>query len=538
MSVALLLGTAFVAYIPAMRAGYVRFDDTDYIEQNHLLRTAPGLAQIWTSPLAYPPGVPYYPVTFSIHWLEFRAWGHSATGYHLVNIGLHAVNGVLVWLVLRSLAVPGALFAALLFAVHPVQAQSVAWLAERKNVLAAMFYLATVLGWLRFVRAGSWPLYALALVTFLLGLLSKTIICTLPIALLLLIWWRKPPRAKRLALLVLPFLGLAMVMGAVVIWRENTLLEGVPFASGLSLAERVLIAGRGLWFYVGKLLVPVNLVPVYPHWKVESGRMVAYLYPLAVAAVVAAAWLFRRRVGGAPLVAVLFFVVTLGPTSGLVDFGYLAKSFVGDHYLYIPSVALFAGIATLGATLARHVRWTPARYAVSVVAAGVAGGLGVLTWRQCAVYQDAETFWGRVVAHNPSPTALSALGDAYLLQKDLEQAEHLLRRALAQRDSARTRFRLGCLLIERQQIAAAAEQFERALWLNRTRDRIRGLSAQSLANLGFCYRATGDYARAADAYRQAADLDPSLTWAREAEAAVEQALRRQPAATTPATQPR
>lgn len=538
MSVALLLGAAVIAYVPAMRAGYVRFDDTDYIEQNHMLRTAPGLAQIWTSPLAYPPGLPHYPVTFSIHWLEFRAWGNSATGYHVVNIGLHAINGVLVWLVLRSLAVPGALFAALLFAVHPVQAQSVAWLAERKNVLAALFYLVTVLGWLRFVRTGSWLLYALALVTFLLGLLSKTVICTLPIALLLLIWWRRPPGAKRLAVLVLPFLGLAIVMGAVVIWRENTLLEGVTFASGLSLAERVLIAGRGLWFYVGKLLVPVNLVPVYPHWKVESGQIAAYLYPLAVAAVVAAAWLFRRRVGRAPLVAVLFFVVTLAPTSGLVDFGYLAKSFVGDHYLYIPSVALFAGMATLGATLARHVRWAPARYAVPVVAAGVAGGLGVLTWRQCEVYEDAETFWGRVVAQNPSPTALSALGDAYLLQKDLEQAEHLLRRALAQRDSARTRFRLGCLLIERRQIAAAAEQFERALWLNRTRDRIRGLSAQSLANLGFCYRATGDYARAADAYRQAADLDPSLTWAREAQAAVEQALRRQQATTTPATQPR
>jgi tetratricopeptide (TPR) repeat protein len=535
VSVLALLGSALVAYIPATRAGYVRFDDTDYIQENGLLRTMQGLQQIWTSPLAYPPGVPFYPVTFSLHWAEWHIWGTNASGYHLTSLALHAVNAVLVWLLLRRLHVPGALFGALLFAVHPVQVQSVAWLAERKNVLAALFYFLTVLAWLRCARTGSWPLYGVALVMFLLGLLSKTVICTLPVALLLWIWWRRPSPVKKYILLVLPLLGLAILLVAVVIWRENTLLEGKSFASGLSPIERLLIAGRALWFYAGKLLLPINLIPIYPHWRVDARAITPYAFPLATAAAVAVAWLLRRRLGRSPLVAVLFFTVSLAPTIGLVDFGYLAKSFVGDHYLYIPSLALFAGLASLGAKLAARLGRLGS-YGAPAAAAALLLGLGVLTWRQCGVYRDAETFWSYVVAHNPSPTALSALGDVYLLKKDLIRAEPLLRNALSQRDSAPTRFRLGCVLIERQQFAAAAEQFQRALSLNRTQDRIRGLNARLLYNLGQCYWSTGDRTRAADAFRQAAELDPSMTAAKQWLAFTETAARRQPAPATSATQ--
>ncbi len=519
-----------------MQAGYVRFDDTDYIAENPLLRTPRGLQEIWASPQAYPPGVPYYPVTFAFHWVEFHIWGTSASGYHFTSVGLHAVNAVLVWLILRCLHVPGALFGALLFAVHPVQVQSVAWLAERKNVLSALFYFLTGLAWLRFARTDSWPLYAVALAMFLLGLLSKTVICTLPVALLLWIWWRRPSPGKKYVLLVVPLLCLAILLAALVVWRENTLLEGKSFASGLSPIERLLIAGRALWFYAGKLLLPVNLVPIYPHWRIDTHALAPYAFLLAAAVAVAGTWLLRRRLGRSPLVGVLFFAVGLAPTSGVVDFGYLAKSFVGDHYQYIPSLAVLAGLAALGAKLGARMGRL-GRYGAPSVAAALAVGLGALTWRQCGIYRDAETFWGYVVAHNPSPTALSALGDVYLLKKDLTRAEDLLRQAVARHDSTRTRFRLGCVLIERRQFAAAAEQFERALWLNRTQDRIRGMNARSLLNLGFCYRSTGEYAQAADAYRQAAELDPSLTVAKQGQAIAEDALRRQRPPTTSAAQP-
>jgi len=506
---ALIVGSALVAYLPVVRAGYVRFDDTDYIEENQLLRTASGLARIWTSPQAYPPGVPYYPVTFSLHWAEFRLWGVDPRGYHLVSLGLHAVNAVLVWLLLYRLGVPGALLGGLLFAVHPVQVQSVAWLAERKNVLSATFYFLAALAWLRFARTGSRPWYAVSLATFLLGLLSKTVICTLPAALLLWIWWRRPARSGKYLLLLGPLVCLSVLLVAVTFWRENTLLEGKSFESGLSAVQRLLIVGRAMWFYLAKLLVPVNLIPIYPHWPVDTGAIGAYVFPLGLAVVIVAAWLLRRRIGRSPLAAILFFVIGLTPTSGLIDFGYLAKSFVGDHYQYIPSLGIFAGLAALVTRLAARLG-RRAAYAGAGLAAALLLSLGVLTWRQCGVYRDAESFWSCVVAHNPSPSALSALGDVYFLKRDLPRAEELLRRALAGRDSARTRFRLGCVLIERQQLAAAAEEFERALWLNRTRDRIRGLNARLLFNLGFCYSSLGQHARAAEAYRQARELDPSL----------------------------
>lgn len=521
-----IAGSVFLAYVPAMRAGTVRFDDTDYIQNNSLLRSVQGLHDIWTSPSTYPPGLPFYPVTFTSYWLECRLWGTNPTGYHLFSIGLHAVNAVLVWLLLRRLHLPGALLAALLFAVHPVQVQSVAWLAERKNLLSALFFFLAALAWLRFARSGSRLVYAAALVMFLLSLLSKTVACTLPVVLLLWIWWRRPPPVKKYILLVMPFLCMAIPLVAFTIWRENTLLEGKTFASGLSPIERMLIVGRALWFYAGKLLLPINLVPVYPHWPVDAKAIAAYAFPLAALAALDAAWRFRRRIGRAPLVAMLFFVVNMAPTSGLVDFGYMGKSFVGDHYQYVPSLAAFAGLASLGTMLAARAgrlgRSVPPILAVAVVT-----GLGTLTWRQCEVYRDAETFWANVVAHNRSPTAMSALGDAYLLKKDLTRAEELLREALAQRDSASTRFRLGCVLIERRQYAAAAEQFEQALRLNRAHDRIRGMNERILMNLGFCHQALGEHGRAANAYRQALELDPSSAAARQGLLFSEDALRLQ-----------
>lgn len=534
--VLMLVGSVFLAYMPVMHAGYIRFDDSDYIEENHLLRTAAGLRQIWTGPQAYPPGVPYYPVTYTSHWAEFHLWGANPLGYHLTNVGLHALNALLVWLLLRRLHVPGALFGALLFALHPVQVQSVAWLAERKNVLSALFYFLTVLAWLRFARTGSWPMYALALVVFVLGLLSKTVICTLPVALLLWIWWRRPSPMGKHLLLLAPLLCLAALGTWLVIWRENTLLEGKTFESRFLLVERLLIAGRALWFYAGKLLMPVDLVPIYPHWTVDTQAVVPYVFPLAAAMVIVAAWLLRRRIGRAPLVAVLFFAVTLAPTSGLVDFGYMGKSFVGDHYQYIPSLAVFAGLAAVGAKLAaRRVR--PSYYGVPAMAAAIVLGVGALTWRQCGVYRDAETFWGYVVAHNPSPTALSSLGEAYLLNRDFTRAEDLLRRALAQSEHTNMRFRLGCVLIERREFAAAAEQFERALYLNRTRNRLRGVNARALFNLGYCRYSLGDYAQAADACRQAVELDPSLTAAKQLQTSAEDILRNRSTSSKPAAQP-
>jgi len=531
----LIVAAVTAAYWPSAEGGYVRFDDTDYIEENPLLTSPTGWREIWTNPRAYPPGVPFYPVTFSLHRLEYRVWGSHPTGYHVVNLGLHALNALLVWVVLRRLGVPAAWPAALLFALHPVQAQSVAWLAERKNLLSAAFGLLAAWSWLRFVRTGVWWAYAGAAILFALGLLSKPVVCTLPLVMLLWIWWRRPPAAVKHVLWVVPLLVLAALGAAFALWGEHSLLEGVTFASGLSLPERMQIAGRAVWFYLGKLLLPTQLVPIYPHWPVDARDGLAYLPPLGVLAVVVVGFLLRRRIGRAPLVAVLCFLVTLAPTSGLLDFGYLGKSFVGDHYLYLPSIAVCAGMAAVTAKAAEG-KGRSVRLAASLALAVVAIGLGLLTWRQSGVYRDAETFWSYVVERNPSATALSALGDVYLKKRDLPKAEALLRRAAAEGDHANTRFRLGCVLIEQGDYAGALAEFEEAYRLNRTRFRLRGLNGRCLFNMGVCLFSLGEDSRAAESFRQAAEVEPAL---REAAAAwrrmAEDRLRRRGRMTT--TQP-
>ncbi len=518
---AVIVVAVAVAYWPSVNGGYVRFDDTDYIEENPLLTSPTGWRQIWTAPEAYPPGVPFYPVTFSLHRLEYRAWGSRPTGYHVVNIGLHAVNALLVWVVLRRLGVPAAWPAALLFALHPVHAQSVAWLAERKNVLSAAFALLAALSWLRFLRTGVWWAYAGAAMFFVLGLLSKPVVCTLPLVMLLWIWWRRPAAAVKHALWVMPLLALASLGAALAMWREHSLLEGLTFASGLSPAERVQIAGRAVWFYLGKLLFPVRLVPIYPHWPVDERNWPAYLPAFGVFALVAGGFLLRRRIGRAPLVAVFCFLVTVAPTSGLLDFGYLGKSFVGDHCLYLPSIAVFAAIAAVTAKATER-KGRSARLVARAALAVAATGLGLLTWRQSGVYRDAETFWSCVVDRNPSATALSALGDVYLKKRDLPRAETLLRRAAAEGDHANTRFRLGCVLIEQGDYAGALKQFEEAYRLNKTRFRLRGLNGQCFFNMGICLFNLGDNSRAAESFRRAAEVEPALqeaaaAWRRMAE---------------------
>src|SRR5216684_8061750 len=227
---AALVVLTLVAYIPAAGCGFI-WDDDAYVTNNRTLRTAAGLQDIWLKPGSVPQ---YYPLVFSSFWVEYHLWELAPAGFHWVNALLHGLNVALLWLILSRLGVPGAWFAAAIFALHPVHVESVAWITERKNVLSGLFYLAALLAYLQFVlpapgaglltrpkasrrvqqtlaerasaeraasrspfsvlrslfSAGSWGWYGLALILFLCALLSKTVACSLPAALFLLLWWK------------------------------------------------------------------------------------------------------------------------------------------------------------------------------------------------------------------------------------------------------------------------------------------------------------------------------------------------------------
>jgi hypothetical protein len=270
-----LLVLVLLAYTPALDAGFV-WDDDDYVTANVTLRSVTGLARIWVEPGAVPQ---YYPMAFTSLWLDYRLWGMRPFGYHLVNVLLHGLNAVLLWRLLVMLAVPGAWLAAAVFAVHPVHVESVAWVTERKNVLSGAFYLGAFLAYLRFAPPGgrgagpvAWRAYAAALALFVLAMLSKTVTCTLPAALLIVLWWKRPRLAARDVLPLLPFFALGLGLSLVTIWMEKHHVGAQGADWALSAVDRCLIAARALWFYLGKLVWPAPLVFNYPRWRSSSSR--------------------------------------------------------------------------------------------------------------------------------------------------------------------------------------------------------------------------------------------------------------------------
>ncbi len=405
LAVAALCLLVAVSYFPALSAGFV-WDDELTLPNAAPLHTWSGLAQIWFTPRALLPyEAHYWPLLYTTFWLEHKLWGLAPLGYHLVNLLLHTSVVLLLWRLLRRLGVPGAWFAAAVFAVHPLHVESVAWVIGRKDMLATVCYLAAVLAYIRFAEMRRWRHYLLAVALFVLGLLSKSITVTLPATLLLWHWWRHGRVTTADFSRTLPFflVGLGIVLADYVYYSS---IEHIAFA--YSPLERGLIAARALAFYAGKLLWPAGLTGIYPRWEPGIGDALAWGCAAGCAAVVAVLWCGRRQLGRGPLAGVLFFAVALSPVLGFVDFGYMQFSFVADRFQYLAGIGLIAVVAGaagracqrgLGALPAPRTR--PARLAIGVVGAAILAVAGLLTWNHVGIYRDDGTFFTHVIAHNP-----------------------------------------------------------------------------------------------------------------------------------------
>ena len=472
-----LLALTIAAYVPALSARFI-WDDDLIVAGNSTLRSLGGLRDIWLGILngghAYPL-TQYYPLTFTSFWLEQHAWGvATAAPYHLTNVLLHATSAVVLWRVLRRLAVPGAWLAAGLFALHPVHVESVAWVSERKNTLSCVLSLLSLLFYLRFAGIGGlarrrWLAYAEAAVLFVAALAAKTIAASLPAVALLVIWWKRGRvRAADVAPLI-PFFVLGAGAGTLTGWMERHRVGAWGPDWELSLLERGLIAGRALWFYGGKLLWPHPLAFVYLRWRVDPRIWWQYLFPVAALASVAILWSVRRRIGRGPITAALFFAGTLFPALGFADVYPMRYSFVADHFQYIASI----GPLVLAASLLARIRPERLRAAVVVV---LLAALGTLTWRQCHAYADVETLWRDTLAKNPS--AWMAHHNYGNLLRQQARTEAVDARREAKRDAAAAEFRaalalkpdyadaalaLGHLAEERGDPATAAAMYREAI---------------------------------------------------------------------------
>jgi hypothetical protein len=263
-----LLALVLAAYQGVTHAGFIWDDDAHVTRAG--LRSLRGLWRIWTEPGATQQ---YYPVLHSAFWVEHRLWGDAPAGYHAANVLLHAAAACLLLRVLRVLALPGAFLAAALFAVHPVCAESVAWISEEKNTLSAVFYLSAALVYMGSERGRRPSAYAAATALFALALLSKSVTATLPAAVLVVIWWRRGRLSLKGDVLPLaPWFAMGAGAGAMTSWMERTHIGASGAAFGLGAAGRFLVAARALWFYLGKIAWPADLMFIYPRWPIEPGR--------------------------------------------------------------------------------------------------------------------------------------------------------------------------------------------------------------------------------------------------------------------------
>src|SRR5881227_2736982 len=395
-----LAAATIMAYRPAWNGGFL-WDDDAYITNNELLTAPNGLRRIW---LSFDSPSQYFPLTYTSFRIERALWGLNPSGYHWTNILLHVANALLVWRLLARLKLPGAWLAGAIFALHPVQVESVAWITERKNVLMGFFFLLTLLAWIAFVDGRTkrpWLFYVLALTLCLLALSAKTTACILAVALFLILWLQKKRIRWERIFQIIPFLILGIASGLLAIWWERY-HQGTSRAifAFLSPIERLLVASRAIWFYLSKLAWPSNLTFIYPRWHIAPTHLLNYAWLLAGVFVCVAIYFLRRYVGRCIEVAAAFFVATLSPVLGFIMLYTFRYTFVADHYQYLacigPIALASAGLVNL-ADVSKNSRTLIFSVALCVVAL-----LATLTWRQAAMYGNIETLWRTTLSRNPS----------------------------------------------------------------------------------------------------------------------------------------
>jgi tetratricopeptide (TPR) repeat protein len=392
----LTAGLTLVAYWPAVH-GTLVWDDAGHVTAP-ALRSLAGLWRIWFSLGATQQ---YYPLLHSAFWFEHRIWGDSVEGYHVLNIALHLISAGLVVAIMRRLRLPGAWLAAVVFALHPVQVESVAWITEQKNTLSTVFYLGAAFVYLRFDRSRRTADYAAAALLFVCAVLSKSSTATLPAALLVVFWWQRGRLEWRRDVGPLaPWLLFGAAAGLFTAWVERTYIEAQGAEFMLSAVERLLLAGRVVWFYAWKLIWPVNLTFNYPRWTVDLSVWWQWLFPIGLAALGAGCWAIRRTTRG-PLASLLFFVGTLFPVLGFFNVYPFRYSYVADHFQYVAAL----GLIVPGAAIAANAGYRVPRKAARSVESGLGLGLGLvlaaLTWHQSGMYKDLETLWRGTIARNP-----------------------------------------------------------------------------------------------------------------------------------------
>ena len=522
----LLVLFAGIAYVPALLGGFV-WDDVAHIQKNAILASPNALYRIWCT-LDFQQ---YLPVQLTTFWIELKLWGLNPLPFHAANLLLHALNGILIWQVLKRLRFPAPWLAAAIFLLHPVNVETAAWITERRNLLSAAFYLSAVLCWLKFDDGAGKRWYWATLGLYLLAMLSKTVACSLPVILLLLSWMRgqagtsgdRQPISKqpeigvsphslsvpaRLVQIV-PFFALGIPLGLLTSSMERYLIGASGYEWNFSFAERILICGRALWFYALKDLWPANLMFIYPRWRLDAADWTQWLWVAAALAVIAGLIPLVRCCGRRAAMPLLFFGITLFPALGFANIYPQRFSFVADHFQYLASLGIIVFAVGTAHWLLREWGLTPGRGTVTnfrlfgnwlsvpatvplrAAAAALLLILGAMTWLHATAFISDESLWRDVLSKNNNAWLAHAnLGVQLHHRGDLPGA--LLQYEEALRcgpDDLGVYFDLGDTYAQLGRAAEARRIFDAALELSPAFEIVQHSGTQNLPWLGRVVRA-------------------------------------------------
>jgi len=504
----MLILFVILAYAPIWHAGFV-WDDDAMLAANPCIVGPLGLKEIWTTNAA-----DICPLVLTAFWVEHALWGLAPLPYHLVNIVLHGACAVLLWRVLRRLRVQGAWLGAALWALHPVQVESVAWITEMKNTESALFFLLSILFFVRFLTAkelkgrkrGGWN-YALSLLFAALAMASKSSAVILPGVVCLCAWWVEGGWRWRRAARVVPMFLMSAAASALSLWTEGLRLATATDPQWVrTWPQRLAAAGDAVWFYLGKLLWPDPLITIYPRWQIDAASWISYLPLLAVIVLFSFLWLKRRSgVAGsrACFFAFAYFLTALLPVLGLIDTFIFRFSLVFDHFQYLASMG---PLALAGAGLARSADYfLPKRPLLqSTLCAGLLMILGMVSWQRTLVYNSQETFWSDTLAKNSNCwMARNDLGLALLKKGQAHEAIEQFQKAVEiYPNYTVAQNNLGNTLAHIGQLDAAIAQYQKALEINPT-------DAGGHFNLGVAFSQKGRLDEAIAQYEKALEINPN-----------------------------
>lgn len=455
-----LAGLAVLVYFPVFSAEAVWDDDAVFI--NPIVQDSTGIIDAWLHPLSNAYEEHYWPVTYSFFWMTRHIIGNEALGYHLANLILHVLNAILLYLLLRPHLRAASFIAPIIYVLHPLNVESVAWIMEAKNTLNLFFLLVAAIVW---DRKGAHPAsLALIPILFHLSTLSKATTLPLPFVLLALAWFGNKMRNQKVAPTTLIILGICAVTAIAIAAIDLTLVQmargrASDFSHELPLVERTLLALRSIPFYFGKLMWPSSLYVLYPLWNTKSSTA----FFLAVAVLTGIVLLVMR--GGRPVLYIILAITMLAPASGIINFSFMRLSHTADRFFYVPGLISVVGFSELLTRI--HSKTKVQGLSIAFIALS-AVAMGIVTMHYVKAYKNSESLFSRTVNFNDeSWGGHYNLANELAVRGELEQSiEHYRRAADINPSQSSIYLNWGNSLAKLRRYEKAISKYESAIALN------------------------------------------------------------------------